>query len=74
MEVTLQTDRGPLSITATSLEVATLLGSVYGWEIDVEPMANSVNVTARRGEATIKVNGKTVGEAADKLIRSMTNG
>ena len=73
MEVTLQTDMGPLSFTATSLEVATLLASVYGWEVDVEPMAGSVKVTARRGEATIKVNGNTVGEAADKLIRSMTN-
>lgn len=69
----MQTDRGPLSITATSLEVATLLGSVYGFEIDVEPMVGSVKIVARRGEATIKVNGKTVGEAADKLIRSMTN-
>lgn len=74
MSLTLQTRAGPLSITATSLEVVTLLGSVYGFGIEVEPMAGSVKIVARRGEETIATSGKTVGDAADELIRRMTNG
>jgi hypothetical protein len=69
METLVRTEDGWLRFDAPTLEVARLLASVYGWDVDCEPGApGKVQLTAKRGDATIRTNGTTVYDAAEKLI------
>ncbi len=75
METAIRTDDGWLSFEAPTLEVARLIASASGFNVDVEPGApGSVSLTAVRGEITIKTSGTTVYDAADKLIKRLTHG
>ena len=75
MVTAIQTEEGWLSFEAPTLEVARLVASASGFNVDVEPGApGRVDLTAQCGQVTIKTSGNTVYEAAEKLIKRLTNG
>jgi hypothetical protein len=79
MEAAIRTEDGWLSFEAPTLEVARLIASASGFNVDLEPGApGHVKLTATRqgpkGPVTITTNGSTVYEAAEKLIKGLTHG
>ena len=73
MELTLRQDERSLTFEAPTLEVARLVASACGWEVDVEPLEpGRVSLKAHRNGATIGVTGTTVYDAAEKLISRLT--
>lgn len=69
MQVSVKTEEGVLSFEAQTIEVARLVASAHGFNVDVEPWAGNVKLVARRGSTTIHCSGATVNEAAAKLIK-----
>ncbi len=72
METAVRTEEGWLSFEAPTLEVARLIASASGFNVDVEPGApGHVKLTASRGDVTINCSGSTVYDAAEKLIKRL---
>lgn len=75
METAVRTEEGWLTFEAPTLEVARLVASASGFNVDVEPGApGAVKLTATRDGVNIVTNGTTVYDAAEKLIRKLTHG
>ncbi len=75
METAIRTDEGWLSFEAPTLEVARLVASCHGFNVDVEPGApGACKLTATKGDITINTNGSTVYDAAEKLIKRLAHG
>ena len=74
MVTAIQTEDGWLTFDAPTLEVARLVASASGFNVDVEPGApGTVRLTAQNGKATIITNGSNVYEAAEKLIKRLSH-
>ncbi len=74
METAIRTDDGWLSFHAPTLEVARLVASASGFNVDCEPgEPGKVKLTATRGSITIVTHGTTNYDAAEKLIRKLTH-
>ncbi len=72
METAVRTEEGWLSFEAPTLEVARLIASASGFNVDVEPGApGNVRLTASREGTTINCSGTTVYDAAEKLIKRL---
>lgn len=72
METAIRTEDGWISFDAPTLEVARLIASASGFNVDVEPgEPGKVKLTAQRGNITITTNGSTVYDAAEKLLREL---
>lgn len=75
METAVRTEEGWLTFEAPTLEVARLVASASGFNVDVEPGApGTCRLTAVRGDITINCNGTTEWDAAAKLIKRLTSG
>lgn len=75
MEVVVRTKTGLLTVYAEVLEVARLVASVRGFNLDIEPQVRGAKLTAthQRNGAIIRASGATVGEAAENLITLLTD-
>ena len=74
METAVRTTEGWLTFEAPTLEVARLIASASGFNVDVEPGApGHVKLTATRGDLTINTSGTTVYDAAEKLITRLAH-
>ena len=75
MRTAIETEEGWLAFEVPTLEIARMVASASGFNVDCEPGApGTVNLTATRGTTTIKTKGTTVYDAAEKLIRGLTHG
>jgi hypothetical protein len=75
MEAAVRTDEGWLTFEAPTLEVARLIASASGFDVDLEPGApGQVALRAHRNGVTITTSGTTEYDAAHKLIERLTNG
>ena len=78
METAIRTDEGWLSFEAPTLEVARLIASATGFNVDVEPGApGHVTLTATmntpKGVITITKRGSTVNDAAAAFIKEFVH-
>ncbi len=76
MHVDVTTSDGTVGFEASTLEVARMVASVFGFEVDLEPQMagkSTVKLTAsHRTKATLVFNGKNINEAAGGLIKALT--
>ena len=74
MRTSVETEDGWLTFEAPTLEIARLVASASGFNVDVEPGApGHVGLKAERNGVTIKTTGTTVYEAAEKLITRLSH-
>lgn len=72
MRVTVETAEGNLNFEAPTLEVARLVASAHGFDVDLEPMEpGRVKLRAHRGKTTINCTGSTENDAAEKLLKGL---
>ena len=77
MRITVDTDDGYMSFEAPTLEVARLVASAHGYDVDLEPMEpGRVKLTAthRKKGTTIAYSGKGENEVAHKMLEGFTLG
>ena len=78
MEVTIRRAPGvKVTFHSESLDVARLVASTFGYDVDIEPGEpgkNKLTATDRRTGHTVTANGTSPTVAAEKLIELLTGG
>ena len=68
MEVRVRTENCVLKMNAAELDVARLVASFLGFELDAQAHIGGATITAQKGAATIRANGTSLTDAAKNII------
>lgn len=68
MEVRVRTENNVLRFNASELDVARLVASFLGFELDAQAHECGAKVTARKGTASISASGTSLTDAAKNII------
>ena len=68
MEVRVRTENSVLKFNAAELDVARLVASFLGFELDAQAHDGGAKVTARKGTASISASGTSLTDAAKNII------
>lgn len=68
MEVRVRTEKSVLKFNAAELDVARLVASFLGFELDAQAYVGGAKVTASKGTASISASGTSLTDAAKNII------